>query len=208
MDSGNFQKVSYGGVHGGHSYQPPQGGLGNGGYTHIASPHPQNAASSGNRIIAGDLSNAGKSASSFDLPPRKNVLQIDIPQSEVQTTTYSYNAATRKEPNLKLTFHGIEPNRPSYHGKFLELQSEIEHKPKSSKSINKKVSNTKKLAKRQENVDINKAKEDALNISKKVENTATTLLTQVQANPSQMSIPIHVSNKKSTNNLQFGKNNI
>jgi len=198
FESSGFKKVIYGGIHGDHSYKPPQGGFGNRGYNHIASPHPASVGRSKSRIIASELPSPSKSGTSFDLPARKNVLQIDIPSSTTQTTTYSYNASTQKEPNMKLQFHGIEPVKPTFHGKFIELKSEVkESKP--SKKVFKKVEN---------DLDFNKAKEDTLKTAKKVENIATTLLSQVHAAPSQMSVPIHVSNKKETNNLRFDKKHI
>jgi protein tyrosine/serine phosphatase len=144
------------------------------------------------------LPSAGKSASSFDLPSRRNVLQIDIPTSQTQRTSYNYNAGTQQAPNQKLQFHGIEPVKPSFHGRFKEVKANVDI-PKNKKKVTKE---------NLDNVDLKKVKEDALNTAKKIENTATTLLSQVHASPSQMSVPIHFKNKRQTNNLKLDKKQV
>jgi len=181
--------------------------LGNGGFNHVASPHPAAASKSGNRIIASDLPSAGKSASSLDLPARRNVLQIDIPTSQTQTTSFNYNAGTQQAPNMKLQFHGIEPVKPTFHGRFKEVKANVKI-PKDKKKA-KKDKKAKKIEKEnRKNIDLNKVKEDALNTAKKIENTATTLLSEVHASPTQMSVPIHFKNKRQTNNLKLDKKHV
>jgi len=102
----NYQKVRYNGVHGNVWAAPLGHPQSDNGFTHIASPHANAAAAKVDRIIASDLAASTWSGSSFDLPPRKNVLQIDIPSSTTSTTTYGYNASLGHAPNLRKSTHG------------------------------------------------------------------------------------------------------
>jgi len=149
------------------------------GFSHISSPHAAAAAAKGDRVIASDLPGTTMSGSSFDLPPRKNVLQIDIPNSTTKTTTYSYNSAAGHAPNLSLTSHGIDVlGQRVLHGRFLELKGEEEFDPK-----------------------IQKATQEALDQAKKIEATAAALTGQVSADPTGLVLPIKVTNKRETTSI-------
>merc|ERR1712170_76776 len=96
----SYDRVNYSGVHG-HTWTPPTGNTDfNGDFGKIASPHKAAPKPSGDRIIAHELPARTQSASSLDIPMKKDVLQVDIPNSSTATTTYEYNAATSNGPNL------------------------------------------------------------------------------------------------------------
>jgi len=176
----NFQKVRYNGVHG-NVWAPPMGNpQSDNGFNHIASPHPAPPASKADRIFASDMAGNTMSGSSFDLPPRKNVLQIDIPSSTTKTTTYSYNSASGHAPNLGLSLHGTGTiGSRSLHGRFLEVEKEEE----------------------QWDAQTQKATNEALSQAKQIEATATALTGQVVSDPTSLVIPIKVLNKKDTTSL-------
>jgi hypothetical protein len=118
------------------------------------------------------------SGSSFDLPARKNVLQIDLPTSTTTTTNYSYNAATGKSPNLRASLHGIETvqNRV-LHGRFTEVE--------------------------ESNPAITNAIQDTLNIAQKVEQTAAKLAGEIVADPTKIILPIHTTNKRDSTSINL-----
>jgi hypothetical protein len=118
------------------------------------------------------------SGSSFDLPSRKNVLQIDLPSSSTTTTTYSYNAATGKSPNLRATLHGIDTvQNPVFHGRFVEVE---ESNPQITKTI-----------------------KDTLKIAQKVEQTSAKLAGDIVADPTKIVLPILTTNKKESTNINL-----
>jgi len=168
LNDPNFSKVSFNGVHG-HIWSPPLAGTGNGGFK-ISSPH-SSSSKKVSRVIANVLGSGTKSGSSFDLPSRKNVLQIDIPSSTIKTTTYSYNASTETPPNTKVKKFGVSKENHRF------LQND-RLTPKVKSSI-----------------------EGTLNQAQNIEQTATKLLGQISSSPTNMVIPIHTKNKKEKNDL-------
>lgn len=219
MENGNYHPVAYNGVHHPRDYQPPVAGHSTGGFK-ISSPSPKRKPLTGDRVIAGDLAGPATSNSVFDLPDRKNVLQINIPDSTSKKISYQYNAnLNAREPNMKLEFHGTESvKKPIYHGKFIEMDSDVKpmdketlkkaaalNKAKKAAEKKAKIAAKKKLAKRINNVNeksFKKAKDEALEIAKKVEKTAGDLSKKVHVTPNKLMIPIHFNNKKENNNLQ------
>jgi hypothetical protein len=220
MENQNYNPVAYNGVHHPRDYQPPVAGHSTGSFK-ISSPSPLRKPLTGDRVIAGDLAGPATSNSAFDLPDKKNVLQINIPDSTSKKISYQYNANLNvQDPNMRLEFHGTESIRkPIYHGKFIEMDSEI--KPMDKKALKKaaelekkkkaqekkaKKAAKKKLAKRIKNVNeksFKKAKDEALEIAKKVEKTAGDLSKKIHVTPNKLMIPIHFDNKKEHNNLQY-----
>jgi hypothetical protein len=178
-----FEKVEYSGIHG-HNWTIPKGNLEtDGGYTHVSSPHVTPAAAKQDRIIASDLPGKTTEGSRFDLPSRKNVLQVDIPQSSISTTTFSYNASLNpdKDPReRRLKLHGINtvPER-ALHGRFLQLDTS-DFSPRVDRNI-----------------------EAALKEAKEVEEKAGKLAGNVVTKPDNLVIPIHVVNKKEHNTLEI-----
>lgn len=220
MENGGFQPVAFNGVHNPMDYKPPTAGKGTGGFK-ISSPSPKRKPLKGDRVIAADLAGPSKSKSVFDLPDRKNVLQIDVPTSTTKNISYHFNAQRGiQKPNMKLQFHGTESvKRKVYHGKFIELAETVEGKPdknkikkaiakqKAKKAAAKKAkkASKKKLAKRVNNVSsksFKKAKDDALKVAKKVENQSGGLLKKVHVAPNKLVIPVYTTNKREHNNLQ------
>ena len=118
------------------------------------------------------------SASSFDLPKRKDVLQINLPQSTTKTTSYSYNSFTTPAiavNNLrrKASLHGIDSVAPKIlHGRFQEVDVKFDNKQ------------------------ISQASSDALNQLKKVEKTAAALTSTLTPEPTNLVMPIVTKNKK------------
>ena len=174
----SFGKVKYGGVHG-NVWAAPQGNPeSDGGFTHIASPHPGAKPIKGDRVIANDLPGKTMSASSFDLPKRKDVLQINLPQSTTKTTTYSYNAYTtpvNQVNNLrqKASLHGIDTVVPKIlHGRFQEVDVAFDNK------------------------EISSASAEALNQARKVEKTAAALAAKLTPEPTNLVLPVVMKNKK------------
>jgi len=142
FNSNNFEKVNYTGVHG-NQWTPPQGNTQNTGeFDKVASPQPPAAISqvTGDRIIAHELPANTQSPSSFDIPQRKDVLQIDVPNSRTTTTTFSYNAATSSGPNPDVKLHGINTvPQKILHGSFLELDDEKKKEDKKAVKAKKPV---------------------------------------------------------------------
>jgi len=219
MENGGYQPVAFNGVHNPHDYKPPMAGHSTGGFK-ISSPSPKRKPLKGDRVIAGNIAGPSTSKSVFDLPDRKNVLQIDIPDSTTKNISYKFNAQRNiQKPNLKLEFHGTESvKRKTYHGKFIELDAHVKpsEKEKIKKAIAKKKAKKaaakkakkaakKKLAKRVKNVNeksFQKAKDEALKIAKQVEATSGALAKKVHVSPNKLVIPVHTTNKRENNNLQ------
>lgn len=173
----NYAKVGYNGVHG-HPWEPATGNTqGNNGFTKIASPVPvAPAPKKVDRIIANDLPATSHSASSFDLPARKNVIQINLPNSHTTTSELKYNAY--KTPassfnNLRSTLHGINTvGKKEFHGRFIQLD-----KPQDMK----KASQTSKAALKQ---------------AKQVEQAAAKLASKINPKPKGYVMGITTLNKK------------
>merc|ERR1711957_659555 len=143
MENNNYNSVAFNGVHGPHDYKPPTAGITTGGFK-ISSPSPKRKALKGDRVIAGGLAGPKTSASVFDLPDRKNVQQIDMPDSTTKNISYHYNAQRgTKQPNMKLQLHGTESViKPVLHGTFLEVSEEI--KPAEKKRLLKPLKKKKR----------------------------------------------------------------
>merc|ERR1712032_1226336 len=196
MPSGGYNSVEYGGVHDPHDYKPPQAGSTPGPYK-ISSPSPKRKPLKGERVIAADLAGPSTSKSVFDLPDRKNVQQIDLPVSTTKKISYHYNSQRAiKKPNLKLQFHGTRSvQKKTFHGKFLEMSSEISpaRKKKILKAMEKKAKKKKAKA---------KAKDEALKIAKQVETKTGPTAKKVKITPNKLIIPIISAMKRENNNLQ------
>lgn len=174
----NFQKVGYNGVHG-HFYRPPAGNTrGTNGFNHVASPYVKPAAPKKvDRIIANNLPGKTLSASTYDLPARKNVLQINLPNSTTKTTHLAYNAYTTPPSsfnNLRASLHGIDTvSKKELHGRFLEIE-----KPTGSMS------------------QVTKDSQAAIKQLKQVEVAAAKLAASITPKPKHMVMPITTVNKK------------
>jgi len=161
----------------------PHGNLNSdGGFSHISSPHVTPPAIKLDRIIASDLPGVTTEASRFDMPSRKNVIQVDIPQSSTKTTEFAYNAQAHPDANpmeRRAVFHGINTVvEKTLHGRFLEVDTT--YAPK-----------------------INNVKEAALKEIKEVEEKAGALAGSVVVKPDNLIIPIHMVNKKEHNTLEI-----
>jgi len=159
-------------VHG-HNWAHKVGGNGPNGFK-LASPAKGYKPPKGNRIEATPIPSASISASSVGLPPRKNVIQIDIPSSTSKFTSYSYNANLKpKDFHNDVKLHGIDPKPLMTHGRFLQM-----NKRKGKKSKLQKIA------------------EDAIKQAKKVEKKAAELGKKVTAEPNKMVVNLHFTNKK------------
>ena len=93
-----------GGVHGS-SWAPPIASNVDGSFK-IASPVPKVKKT---KIIAKDLPATSYSGTSFDLPKRKDVVQITIPQSTMKKVEYVIDPTKNFKPiKLGTYYHGIE----------------------------------------------------------------------------------------------------
>jgi hypothetical protein len=209
MENGGFAPVAFNGVHHPRDYAPPMAGNVENLAYKISSPSHGRKPLKGDRVIASNLAGPSTSASVFDLPDRKNVLQIDVPTSTTKNISYNYNSQRNiQEPNLKLQFHGTESvSKKTYHGKFIELKTKIRpsDKAKARKAKKAKLAAKKKLAKRVNNVteqSFKKAKDEALKIAKHIEKTTGALVSKVHIAPNKLVIPVHTTNKRENNNLQ------
>jgi len=181
FDKQSYNKVKYGGVKG-NLWTPPTGNPeSDGGFSHIASPHPGAKPKTGDRIIANELPGKTMSASSFDLPKRGDVLQINLPQSTTKTTNYSYNAYTTPVTQVnnlrqKASLHGIDSVVPRVlHGRFQEMEEE-----------GLKIDQN----------EIKTASADALSQAKKVEKSAAALAAGLTPEPTNLVLPVTMKNKK------------
>ena len=136
-DTRNLQKVSYGGVQRSNWTPNLAENNPNGLFDKIASRLPRRQ---GHRVIASVLPGKTWSESSFDLPERRRVIQIDVPNSTTKTSTYSYNAYSNPGvtgPNLRTALHGIDTvGKAVLHGRFKELNEESQV-TKTAKVVNK-----------------------------------------------------------------------
>jgi hypothetical protein len=201
----NYSNVPFKGVHNDGKWSPPAGNATpDGGFNKIASPAPKSPQSQGSRVIASELPGKTYSASSFDLPDRKNVIQINLPNSTTKTSQLSYNAyttQTSKFNNLKATLHGISSDldKPVYHGRFIQTEnSDKNHNEEMKKSDEKDIN---KIVK-----DVKVASNDALTQAKKVENKAKNLAASVTPDPTNLAIPVLMKNKKESLFLKLKDN--
>jgi len=182
----NYENSKYNGVHG-NPWTPKEGNTSpNNGFTKIASPLPKApVAKPVDRIIANDLPARSFSASSFDLPARKNVIQINLPNSVTKTSELSYNAF--KTPassfnNLRSNLHGIDTvGRRELHGRFIQLE-----KPKK----------TEKKEKTPDVSQIKQVSQTALKQAKKIEVAAAQLAMKINPKPKNYVMGITTVNKK------------
>lgn len=177
FNNAKYQSPVMNGVHGG-NWSPPLADPGNGGFK-ISSPVPKAKV---NKIIAGDLPSATVSGTSFDLPKRKDVVQIDLPVSRQKTIQYEV------DPTKKNNTFG----RKSYFGS----QRMIKPKP-----IGLKRFLQIDLSPSQ----ISTARNDALNAAQTAEKKAAELFGKISANPlaTQMIIPIVTTNKQEQPSLRI-----
>jgi hypothetical protein len=182
FNDAKFQKPLMNGVHGG-NWAPPLASPGNGGFK-IASPVPKAKV---NKIIAKDLPSSSISGSSFDLPKRKDVVQIGLPTSRQKTIQYEI------DPNKKNTHFG----KTSYFGS----KRMITPKPIGLKRfLQVELSPSK----------INEVKNDALTAAQTVENKAASLTSLISKNPlaNSMIIPIVTTNKQEQPSLKINYKNV
>jgi hypothetical protein len=137
----------------GPQYEVPLSQENDRGFDHIASPmpRPQNS----RRIYANDFPPVTYSPTSFDMPMRKDVVQVDIPEATIRTTEENIDPRfPPKRPVSKVTgtlYHGTGSNDISItHGlpTFLEKKAKNRKSRKSKKSLNRKNKNKSKKSHR------------------------------------------------------------
>ena len=182
FNNAKFQNPVMNGVHGG-SWSPPLADPGNGGFK-IASPVPKTKKS---KIIAKDLPAASVTGTSFDLPKRKDVVQIDLPLSRQKTIEYE-----------------TDPKKKNFHfGKTSYFGSKRMIKPKEialKRFLQIDLSPEK----------INAVKDDALNAARTAENKAAELSGLITKNPlaTVMIIPIVTTNLQEHPDLKISYKNV
>ena len=176
-----YQQPIMNGVHGSF-WTPPQADPGNGGFK-IASPVPK---AKKTKIIAKDLPANSVTGTSFDLPKRKDVVQIDLPISRQKTIQYETDP--KKKNNFGATsYFGskrmIKPKEIALK-RFLQIELSPEK--------------------------INSIKDDALNAAKTAENKAAELSGQLTKNPlaTVMIIPILTTNLQEQPDLKISYKNV
>jgi hypothetical protein len=115
----------------------------NRGFNHIASPMPRPQVA--RRIYPNELPPVTYSPTSFDMPMRKDVVQVDIPEATIRTTEENIDPRfPPKRPVAKVTgtlYHGTGSNDVSItHG----LPTFLEKKAKNRKNKNKKKNKARK----------------------------------------------------------------
>jgi len=188
-------------------WQPPLAAPSDGGFK-LASPKPP--APKVRKIIADNLPDHTFSASVYDPPKRKNVIQIGLPTSTTKDIQYEIDPRTQLTPNVNgNTFHGIDPERPVKHGMFLQ-KSEVVHPAVLGKSKNTppvaKPKHHKKSAK-QHRTDhlMSNLTGEALEASRKVELGAKKMSEGIEVKPvnGQMQIHMLMTNKREKGDLQL-----
>ncbi len=187
---------------------PPDGGF------KIASPKPEWMKKPKKRIIPDNLPEPTLSKSMLDLPKREHVIQITLPNSRKKEVSYEYDPRTQLQPNSSgSSYHGIDPEKPTRHGVFLQKSEKIEidhpHKlgmdkqsppqPKPKKEIKSHLQ--KKVEKHNANLT-----EEALADAKHVEVRAEKLYkgTQaVQTIPGELLIRMAMENKRENPDLRL-----
>ena len=177
FNDAKFQKPVMNGVHGS-NWSPPLASPGNGGFK-IASPVPKVKKT---KIIAKDLPAATVSGTSFDLPKRKDVVQIDLPVSRTKTIQYE------TDPKKKNAYLG----KTSYFG--------------SKRMIKPKEVALKRFLQIELSPDmIGTVKDDALNAARTAESKAAELSGLITKNPlaTNMVIPIVTTNLQEQPSLKI-----
>jgi hypothetical protein len=178
FSTNKYRNPNWGGVHGS-SWAPPLVSPGNGGFK-IASPVPKAKV---NKIIAKDLPAHTLSASSFDLPKRKDVVQITLPTSRLKTVQYVIDPTKNFKPIKTGTYyHGIEQKiQKKSFGLFRFMSPD----------------------------QINTVKNDALTAAQTAENKAAQLTGQISKNPlaTSMIIPIVTTNLQEQPSLKIAYKN-
>jgi len=179
-NNSKFQSPVYNGVHGSF-WTPPLAAVGNGGFK-IASPHPKPKKI---KIIAHDLPPHTISGSSFDLPKRKDIVQISLPVSRQKKIQYEIDPKKKNSHFGKLSYFGS--------------QRVIKPKPIGLKFIELNLSPKK----------INEIKNDALRAAKTAEKNAIKISSQITKNPlaKVMVIPIFTTNKREHPDLKINYKN-
>lgn len=162
------------------------------------------------RIIADELPATTVSKSVYDLPQRKNVIQIDLPVSTSKTINYEIDPRTQLEPDVKGTkFHGIDPEKPTKHGVFLQ-KSETEVIPlgmdKKSPPIQKPKQEKKSANQKKADAHMGNATKDALEAAKQVEQKAKKMAESIdakQVQPGQLLIKVAMTNRREKPDLQI-----
>ena len=165
-------------------------------YNHIASPMPRPV--SVRRILPNDLPPVTYSASSFDMPLRKNVVQIDIPNATIRTT--EENIDPRFPPKKAVaTVSGT-----LYHGTG-SVDSNIIHGLPSF--MQKKM---KKYHSRhnQNKIDTNLIKSEALTHARNAEIKATEMLNSIVNNTTpHMILKVNLANRYEQPELKLHEHN-
>jgi hypothetical protein len=177
-----YTSPAWNGVHGSF-WSPPLAAPGTGGFK-IASPMP--AAPPSNKIIAKDLPAVSISGSSFDLPKRKDIVQIDLPISRQKKIQYQL------DPHKINNFE-----RTSYFG--------------SARTIKPKPMSLKRFLQVDLSPEqINSVKNDALTAATSAESKAANLSGQITKNPfaTSMIIPIVTTNLQEQPSLKIDYKNV
>jgi len=174
-----YQAPAWNGVHGSF-WSPPQADPGNGGFK-IASPVPKPKV---NKIIAKDLPSNTITGSSFDLPKRQGVIQVDLPVSRHKTIQFEIDPKKKNNHFGKMSYFGSErmiKPKPKDLGSFLEMSPD-------------KIAETEN---------------DALNAAQTAEKKAFSLSSQITKNPlaTNMVIPILTTNLQEQPSLKINYKN-
>jgi hypothetical protein len=167
----------------GPQWTPPVAELDNG-FKHIASPMPKPDLV--NRIIADDLPSVTYSQSSFDMPRRKDVIQVDIPQATIKTVEEHEDPRFEKKRPVERV-HGV-----LYHG-----TGSSDPKVVTSHSF-KQVDKAKLL--RKEGVS------HALNAERKADSVIEQITNNIGGTP-EMILPVEMRNTKEHNHIKLHEDN-
>lgn len=153
----------------------------------------------GPRVIADDLPGTTFSKSVYELPQRKNVIQIDVPVSKTKTIESSYDPRLVLAPDTKQVMHGL--NQDVEKKAFLQIKSAPTTAPVVKKEVAKPVEHSEAT---KEAVSKTGASE-ALEAARKVEEKAKKLTEGIVVPNPKMEIKLAFTNKEEKPSLYLGK---
>jgi hypothetical protein len=176
------------------------------GFKHIASPMPKPQIT--RRILADDLPPVTYSPTSFDMPMRKDVIQVDIPNAVIKTTEENIDPRfPPKKPVQKVTgtlYHGTgSTDERVVHGlSFLQKKSKKNHKRNIKKETKSRtVKYSPKL--------LNRLKKEGIDLARQADSRVTKSLYDIVNDPAEnhLILGVDLINRYETPDLKIHENN-
>jgi hypothetical protein len=178
-------------------------------YHHISSPTPHNDYSE--RIIAKDLPEKTFSHSSFDLPNRQDVVQVDIPVGITRTIQSHIDPRFPPKKEVSVSHGTLYHNTGSVnadinHG-YNEIATAENNQTKQNQfSFLEKKGRKKRVEKNESSTEVEKLRAEALNYAQDAERRASRLMENIQNTPEgKIILDIKTTNKRD-NDIGLYKN--